>query len=230
MTKVPDRYLEERRAEILEAAKRVFVRKGYGSATVQDIASEADVAAGSIYRYYPGKADLIGAVAESSAYDDHVLFSGFDEETPPPSPLAALLVSGEGVRRSLHEAAGIDLCVLRMESGLASYRDDEVSERVRPHIRETRAMLERALTDAQAAGELDASVDPKDAAGLIHAFVAGSSTLRVALGEEFDVDGPWKLMSRLFATLFTPEFAAHLASLEPSTGTERGAGHQPDAD
>jgi TetR/AcrR family transcriptional regulator, transcriptional repressor of aconitase len=213
MTKVTDRYLEERRAEILEAAKRVFVRKGYGSATIQDIASEADVAAGSIYRYYPGKADLIGAVAERSAYDDHVLFSGFDHETAPASPLAALLASGEQIRRSLHESEGVDLCVLRMESGLAAFRDEEVSERVRPHIRETRAMLEQAIADAQAAGELDPDVDASAVAGLIHAFVAGSSALRISLDEEAGIDDAWVLMTRLLSTLFTPEFAARLGAL-----------------
>lgn len=50
---------EERRAQILAAAARVFARKGFERATVGDVAAEAGVAAGSIYRYFRNKADLL---------------------------------------------------------------------------------------------------------------------------------------------------------------------------
>jgi len=49
----------ERRAQILTAAARVFAEKGYERATIADIAREAGVAAGSIYRYFKNKSDLL---------------------------------------------------------------------------------------------------------------------------------------------------------------------------
>ncbi len=49
---------EGKRGPIFEAALRVFARKGYHGATVDDVASEAKVAKGTIYNYFKSKSDL----------------------------------------------------------------------------------------------------------------------------------------------------------------------------
>jgi AcrR family transcriptional regulator len=46
---------EFRCAEILEAARRVFARKGFNGATMDDIAEAAGVAKGTLYLYFPSK-------------------------------------------------------------------------------------------------------------------------------------------------------------------------------
>ena len=51
MPLVSNRYLDARRGDILQAAKGVFVRKGFAEATMQDIAADAGVSAGSIYPF-----------------------------------------------------------------------------------------------------------------------------------------------------------------------------------
>jgi AcrR family transcriptional regulator len=48
---------EFRCAEILEAARRVFGRKGYG-ATVDEIAAAAGLAKGTVYLYFPSKREI----------------------------------------------------------------------------------------------------------------------------------------------------------------------------
>ena len=58
-------YLAARRDSIREAAERVFVRRGFDGATIQEIADEAGVSAGNIYRYFDSKADLIHAVTQA---------------------------------------------------------------------------------------------------------------------------------------------------------------------
>ncbi|MGQ0548422.1 MAG: TetR/AcrR family transcriptional regulator [Armatimonadota bacterium] len=50
---------EERRRQILEAAVGVFARKGYATATIEDIARVARVAEGTIYNYFRSKEDLL---------------------------------------------------------------------------------------------------------------------------------------------------------------------------
>ena len=57
---------EFRRSEILGAARRVFARRGFGEATVDDIAHEAGIAKGTIYRYYRSKADVYIEAARES--------------------------------------------------------------------------------------------------------------------------------------------------------------------
>jgi AcrR family transcriptional regulator len=48
----------KRRAEILDAALRVFERVGYEAASTRLIAEEADVSEGTIYNYFPDKGEL----------------------------------------------------------------------------------------------------------------------------------------------------------------------------
>ncbi len=54
--------LEERREQIMGAALRVFSRKGFGKATMKDIAQEAEVTPGLIYYYFESKDALMQAI------------------------------------------------------------------------------------------------------------------------------------------------------------------------
>ena len=56
---------EERRADILAAAKRVFARKGYHATTIADIAKAAKVSYGSIYWYFDSKDALFHELMET---------------------------------------------------------------------------------------------------------------------------------------------------------------------
>ena len=51
------------RSEILDAAARVFRRRGYGAATVEDIASELGILKGSLYHYIRSKQELLYEIA-----------------------------------------------------------------------------------------------------------------------------------------------------------------------
>lgn len=49
---------EQRRNDILEAARRVFEKKGFHNTKIEDIAKHANIAHGTVYRYFPSKAAL----------------------------------------------------------------------------------------------------------------------------------------------------------------------------
>jgi len=49
---------ERRRKQIMAAAKRVFHKKGYGRATMESIAKEAELSAGTLYLYFKNKSEL----------------------------------------------------------------------------------------------------------------------------------------------------------------------------
>jgi AcrR family transcriptional regulator len=61
---VPDRTIaqEEKRRRLLDAAVKVFARKGYHASRVGDIAEEAGVAHGLLYHYFASKEDVLRAV------------------------------------------------------------------------------------------------------------------------------------------------------------------------
>jgi AcrR family transcriptional regulator len=52
---------EFREAEILEAARQVFARRGFAEASMDEIAHAAGLAKGTIYLYYPSKRELYRA-------------------------------------------------------------------------------------------------------------------------------------------------------------------------
>lgn len=67
MARVSDAHLEARRQSILDAATRVFAQKGIASATMAEIASEAGISPGAIYRYFENKEDLARGCMNESA-------------------------------------------------------------------------------------------------------------------------------------------------------------------
>jgi TetR/AcrR family transcriptional regulator, transcriptional repressor for nem operon len=53
------------RAKIVETAAELFWAKGFGSTSIADILSRAQVNSGSLYHFFPGKQDLLIAVLQS---------------------------------------------------------------------------------------------------------------------------------------------------------------------
>jgi AcrR family transcriptional regulator len=58
-----------RRAQLLDAARDVFVANGYYAASVDDIAERAGVSKPVVYQHFPGKLELYLALLEASATD-----------------------------------------------------------------------------------------------------------------------------------------------------------------
>lgn len=58
---------QERRAQVLEAAREVFVASGYHAAAMDDIAERAGVSKPVLYQHFPGKLELYLALLDSSA-------------------------------------------------------------------------------------------------------------------------------------------------------------------
>jgi TetR/AcrR family transcriptional regulator, fatty acid metabolism regulator protein len=56
---MPRRRTDDKRQRILQAAVKVFARKGYHGAKVSEIARRADVADGTIYLYFRNKEDIL---------------------------------------------------------------------------------------------------------------------------------------------------------------------------
>jgi TetR/AcrR family transcriptional regulator, transcriptional repressor for nem operon len=53
-----------RREQLLDAAERVLLQRGLAAATMADVAEAAAVAKGTVYLYYPSKAELLAALRD----------------------------------------------------------------------------------------------------------------------------------------------------------------------
>jgi TetR/AcrR family transcriptional regulator, transcriptional repressor of aconitase len=67
--RVSEAHLAARRRQILDAAHAVFPERGFARASMDDVARAANLSIGAVYRYFPGKSDLILAVCSGHGDD-----------------------------------------------------------------------------------------------------------------------------------------------------------------
>lgn len=77
---------DERQIRILNAAERCFARAGFHRTTMADIAGEAGMSAGNLYRYFDSKDEV---VAQLCARDRAEIAQGFIAMVAAPDPFAA---------------------------------------------------------------------------------------------------------------------------------------------
>lgn len=58
----PRKALENREEQILQAAIRVFSKKGYSGGTTSEIAKEANISEGTIFRYFRNKKEILNKI------------------------------------------------------------------------------------------------------------------------------------------------------------------------
>ncbi|MCK9485385.1 MAG: TetR/AcrR family transcriptional regulator [Dehalococcoidia bacterium] len=211
MTRVNDRYVEARRQEILDAARRVFVEKGYAAATVNDIAAEADVAAGSIYRYFENKSDLIAEVAHGCVSEDMEMWLA--APAPGDTPGAALLALGDSVRDQRQSPDFAEMCILRLESYLAASREPDLRSRVVETLDESVENLAGFIRSAQESGEFDRGVDATAMSHFLHAVGAGIGCMSTVYGASYATDTAWNLLIQFIGTSFTQDLARRVQAL-----------------
>ncbi|MFE6808911.1 TetR/AcrR family transcriptional regulator [Streptomyces sp. NPDC057696] len=69
MPKVTQQHMDARREQILDAARRCFLRDGFHSTSMQDLFAEAGLSAGAVYRHFTSKDEMILAIAEENMRD-----------------------------------------------------------------------------------------------------------------------------------------------------------------
>jgi AcrR family transcriptional regulator len=60
--KVPEAYLQARRNEIMDAAVKCFMEKGFHNTTMQDIYDATKLSPGAVYNYFSSKEDIVVSV------------------------------------------------------------------------------------------------------------------------------------------------------------------------
>jgi len=121
---------EARPQELLDAALALFVEKGFAAARADEVARRAGVAKGTLYLYYPSKAELFKAVVRGTlatliAQGEEVVA----QYRGPTSELIAALLNAWWERVGSTPAAGIHKIMLaeaRNFPELAQFYADEV--------------------------------------------------------------------------------------------------------
>ena len=154
---------EEKRRLILDAAVRVFARKGYHTCRVGDIAEEAGVAYGLLYHYFSSKEEVLETVFRETWSELLEAMRGVEE-------------SGAPAREQLRQVAAILLRAWRRDPDLVRVlvrevaRSPQMPRRVEEIGQAFRA-IERIVARGQEEGEFRADLDPRLASWIFYGAI-----------------------------------------------------------
>jgi AcrR family transcriptional regulator len=89
MTGLRERQKVKRRRDILDAAARLFKRDGFAAASIDEIAANAALSAGTVYNYFPSKGDLLLALVALDGQEVRSAGAAI-VEAPPADPVKAV--------------------------------------------------------------------------------------------------------------------------------------------
>jgi TetR/AcrR family fatty acid metabolism transcriptional regulator len=151
---------EEKRRLILDAAVRVFARKGYHTCRVGDIAEEAGVAHGLLYHYFVSKEEVLETVFRDTWTEVLDAFTAVETSNEPP-------------REQLRHVAAILLRSWRRDPDLVRVLVREVarSPQVQTKVDELGQAfkaIERIVARGQKEGAFRSDLDPRLASWIFY--------------------------------------------------------------
>jgi AcrR family transcriptional regulator len=155
--------LEDKRRQLLDAAVRVFARKGFHASRVGDIAEEAGVAHGLLYHYFKSKDQVLEAVFHENW---SILIARIEnvEETDEPSADQLRHIAAIVLRTWLHLPDVVRVVI--QEFG----RSPELAERIGELTLPIDA-IQRVIARGIERGEFRQGIDPVFAATVVYGSI-----------------------------------------------------------
>jgi AcrR family transcriptional regulator len=176
MPKVTCEYRAERRAHIMAAARRCFVRNGFHASSMQDLVEEAGMSSGAMYRYFSSKDAVIEAIArENLDQVVHVLARAIEHGA---SPQAAITAALDFVTVRHREDGFAAIAVLVWSEAL---RNPVLAAHLRDAIGTALLTLSNDAHGARAVDDGDAPGEPTALADVLLCMLPGY-LMRLALG------------------------------------------------
>lgn len=146
---------QDRQDAILDAAGRVFARKGFENTSISELARAADISDGLIYRYFDGKRDVLFRVL-ARFYRRNL------------AGLETAIATADGFGAKLHALVAAHLEVHLGDPGLCRLFITEVRQAsdypgsdIQELNRKYTEVFVRLLADGRASGELRSDFDPR---------------------------------------------------------------------
>lgn len=180
MPRVSDEHLAARRQQILEAARRCFLRNGFHATSMQDVIAEAGLSVGAVYRYFKSKHEIVSEIAEQTTGGLNAALTQIAHHQPPYS----LDESMERVLEIIDSQTGPDgMYRMALQVWAETVRDAAVAEMIAGKyrtIRETFVLIARQARDA---GELPPDADTEAVGAVLFGLIPGYALQRVLIGE-----------------------------------------------
>ena len=151
---------EEKRKLILDAAVRVFARRGYHGSRVGDIAGEAGIAHGLLYHYFSSKEEVLQTIFRENWGELIERFRAVEAaEEPAPDKLAGI---AKILLRTWRNDPDLVTVMIR-EVARSPQLQSQVSE-----VREAFAIVQRVIEQGRTEGSFRADVDARFASWIVY--------------------------------------------------------------
>lgn len=201
MPRVSEEHLERRRRQILDAARRCFIREGVHATSMQDIFAESGLSAGAVYRYFKSKTEIIEAIMGVVIGDLHTFLGGLAEHDP-------LLPLDELIGRISDQVVALSgpdgpVRLAPQAWSLAMY-EPELRHYIQQNIGNLRAHWATYVHRCVEAGMLPAETDAEATAKVLFSTMPGFVLQRLILEDTSpeDLRAGWRALAR--ASLVTP--------------------------
>jgi TetR/AcrR family transcriptional repressor of uid operon len=162
---------EEKRGEILAAARRCFIRDGLRGASIASICTEAGISPGHLYHYFDNKDAILAAIVESVLQRSA---EQFEQTAASSEALAALMAKMQQTKTHDKEGANGLILELLAEAG----RNPVIARLVQQHSQGMHRLMADFLRQGQAQGDIDPALDVEAAStlltGILDSFVITS--------------------------------------------------------
>lgn len=195
--KVSEEYKKERKKELVEIAKKVFIKKGFVHTSMQDIMEKAGISRGALYSYFDNIEDVFLEVLKYDDQKDIQYFVSSDEGS-----IWLQLKNWVEEQRLYIERIDQTLLYARAEFFLSSnYANDKdnfpyISERYNRIIE----AIEEVLNEGKRKGEFRPQQSTRSIARYLVSFIDGLMLDTFQLGHE-----QTKVKEQLSVLLFTLE-------------------------
>lgn len=169
------------RSAVQTAAVRVFARHGYAASAIRDIAVEAGVGVGTIYRHYPTKDALYADLLDQALTG---LVALTEELSGPGGPVETIRQFTVRYLSGLTADDGAAEFMVVINQGVTAGTPAASTARLRDAHRSMWRAFEDLIRRGQAAGEFGRG-DPAQLTTCYFAMLGGLTSIRVALGAEF---------------------------------------------
>ncbi|SES02930.1 transcriptional regulator, TetR family [Gracilibacillus ureilyticus] len=177
---------QDKRQLLIDAAYKVFARKGYKDASIKEIAEYADITPGLVHYYFNSKEELFFAVQEKAQKEYHAQYIDADKDS------TSLKEVMEEIKNRAIENP--DWYRLRYESYAHGIKDKVFQENVSAFLKKGRESIEWPLNEL-APGKSGNT----ELAGILLACFDGLALQKI-VDEEFDIDLAYEILSELIST------------------------------
>lgn len=180
MPRVSEAHLAARRQQILDAARKCFMSKGFHQTSMHDVITEAGLSVGAVYRYFPSKTDLIVAIAEQAVGNITGLLEDLLKVEPPP-PLTEVL--SRAVDFISAETGADGSLRLGLQVWSESLHNPELAEFVRSVVGRIRAALVALARRAREHGHIRPDANPEQVGAVLLSVLPGYAVQRILTGQ-----------------------------------------------